>query len=68
MTQSTLIQELIASLDLYLPWLLPALETVEQTVPATVRFPIGVLLMVWVAVLRQRDPASAAGHLHRVAL
>ena len=66
MTQITSVQDLIANLDLYLPWLLPALETIEQTVPTTVRIVIGVLLTACLAVLRQRHAADR--RLHRVAL
>ncbi len=65
MTQ--ILQDLIARLDLYLPWLLPTLETVEQTVPAVVRVTICALLVVWFALLRQRN-ATSAGHLHRALL
>ena len=65
MTQSTLIQDLIAKLDLYLPWLLPALETVEHTAPSTVRLALCAVLMVWFAVLR-RDSAIAGGGVHHL--
>ncbi len=67
MTQSMLIQDLIARLDLLLPWLLPTLETLEQAAPTTVRLPICAILTVWFAILRHRDSA-AANQAHRVAL
>ena len=54
MTQITPIQDLIAGLDLSLPWLLPTLETIELTVPSTVRLLLSVPLLIWFVVLRQR--------------
>lgn len=66
MTQ--ILQDFIAKLDLSLPWLLPALETIEQTVPATARLSICVALMVGFAFLRHRHAASDASHLHRTML
>ena len=58
MTQ--ILQDLIARMDLYLPWLLPALETAEQTAPLAVRIPLCALLVAWFFVLRQRHSASAS--------
>ncbi len=63
MTQ--IFQDFIAKLDLSLPWLLPALETLEQTVPAPVRLSMCLALTVWFVLLRHRNAAS---HLHRAAL
>lgn len=68
MTQITLLQNLIANVDLYLPRLLPALEAIELTVPSTVRLLICVLLTVWLAVLKQRHAAAAASRFHQVVL
>ena len=65
MSQITIFEDLFASLDLYLPWLLPTLETIELTFPATSRLLICVPLVVWFAVLRQRH-ATAPTQLHRV--
>ena len=57
------VQDLIAGLDLSLPWLLPALEAVEQTVPSPVRLLACVPLLVWLVVLRRRH---ARGHAQPV--
>ena len=67
MPQFTLIQDLVAKIDLYLPWLLPTLEAIELTIPSTVRLLICVPLMVWLVALRQRHAASGASRFHRVA-
>ena len=53
-------QDLIAGLDLSLPWLLPALEAIEQTVPAPVRLLACVPLLVWLTVLRRRHARDHA--------
>ena len=66
MPQITLLQDLVASLDRYLPWLLPTLEAIEGTVPVTVRLVICVPLLIWLALLRHRQAAS--DRPHRVAL
>ncbi len=63
MTQVNTLQDFIASMDLQLPWLLPALETVEQTAPAGARATICVLLVAWFAFRKLRDAAPAAGQL-----
>ncbi|MCP3960797.1 MAG: hypothetical protein GY719_23380 [bacterium] len=65
MTQIAILQDLVTSLDLYLPWLLPTLETIELAVPSTARLLICVPLIAWFAVLRQRHATSPA-QLHRV--
>ncbi len=62
----TALQDLIAKLDLYLPWLLPALETFEETIPATARVALCALLTVWFVMRRQRH--AAASRLHRALL
>ncbi len=67
MPQTTFFQTIIANLDLNMPWLLPALEAVEQTFPAAVRLPLCLPLMVWFVFLRQRNAASAVS-LHRLVL
>ncbi len=67
MNQINFFQDLIASLDLNLPWLLPILEGFEHTVPATMRILLCGSLMVWM-VLRRRTAAAAAGGLHQVFL
>ncbi len=59
MTQISPIQDIIATLDLDLPWLLPTLEAIEQTVPPTVRLLVCGLLLAWLTVLRIRN---AGGH------
>lgn len=64
----TLLQEFVASLDQYLPWLLPAMEAIEHSVPLTARLLLCVPLMALVALVRQRDAASDASRLHRAAL
>ncbi len=63
----TLFQDLVANLDVYLPWLLPSLEAIEQLVPASGRLLICVPLVVWLGVLRQRSVLAAASRTHRVA-
>ncbi len=68
MTNFTFLQDLIANLDLYLPWLLPALESVEQALPSAARLPICIPLIVWLAFLRQRNAEHAATRLHRAVL
>ena len=68
MPQITLLQDLIANLDLYLPWLLPTLEAIELTIPSTARLLICVPLMTWLIVLRHRHSAAAVSRFHRVAL
>ncbi len=69
MIENTYLQDLFAKLDLYLPWLLPTLETIEQTIPSTARIAVCAALLVWFAVLKHRDLASSgSGHLHSVAL
>lgn len=62
----TLFQDLVANLDVYLPWLLPSLEAIEQLVPSSGRLLICVPLMIWLAVLRQRSALAAAGRYHQV--
>ncbi len=64
MTQ--ILQDFIARMDMSLPWLLPILETLEQTVPSTARLTMCAALMVGFAFLRHRN--AAASHLHRAAL
>ncbi len=59
-------QDLVASLDLQFPWLLPVLEGIEHTVPAPVRLLICGSLMLWMAFLRRRHAAGAASGLHHV--
>ncbi len=61
MTQ--ILQDFIAKLDLSLPWLLPALETVEQAVPSAVRLSMCVALIVGFFFLRHRNTATAASRL-----
>ena len=66
MTQ--ILQDLVAKMDLLLPWLLPALESIEQTFPSTARISICVVLMAGLAFLRHRNLATAASNLHRATL
>lgn len=60
-------QTLAATLDLYLPWLLPTLETIELAAPAPVRVVICGALIGLLA-LRHRQAAAGAGRSHLVAL
>ncbi len=65
MTEITALQDLIATLDLDLPWLLPALEAFEAAVPAPVRLLVCGLLLAWLAALRVKSagypsPATTA--------
>ena len=62
MTQITMFQDFIASLDFYLPWLLPALNAFDQAVPATLRLVVCVPLMICLVVLRQRNAAAVGSH------
>ena len=57
MPQITFLQDLVAHLDLSLPWLLPALEAIELAVPSTVRLLISVPLLAGLVLLRQRHSA-----------
>ena len=59
-------QDLIARMDLSLPWLLPALETFDQVAPPTTRVVLCALLMAWLVMLRQRNGTPA--RLHRAVL
>ncbi len=63
-----LVQDLAASLDVHLPWLLPILEGIELMVPAPVRLLICGSLMLWMVFLRKRHAAVAAGGLHQLYL
>ncbi len=63
-----IIQDFIAKLDLYLPWLLPTLETIEQAFPATARIAICAVLMAGFFFMRHRNLASSARHVHLAAL
>ncbi len=65
MPQTALLQDLIANLDLHLPWLLPVMEAIELTVPSPVRLVICLALMGWLAVIKQRS-ATSTGGLQRV--
>ncbi len=65
MVQTTLFEEFIAALDVSHPWLLPALEAIEQTVSSPVRLLIILALMAGVVVVRQRKAAHAEGGLHQ---
>lgn len=66
MTQ--ILQNFVARLDLFLPWLLPSLETIEQTFPSMARNSICIVLIAGLILLRHRNLATAASHLHRAAL
>ncbi len=56
MTEITALQDLIATLDLDLPWLLPALEAFETAVPAPLRLLVCGLPLAWLAVLKIQMP------------
>ncbi len=60
-------QDLVASLDLHFPWLLPVLEGIEHAVPAPVRLLICGSLTLWIIFLRKRHAATTSG-LHLVLL
>ncbi len=66
MNQINFFQDVAASLDHYLPWLLPVLEGIEHTVPVPARLLICGSLMVWMAFLRRRHAASTATGFHQV--
>ena len=54
MTWIQTLQDLMANLELSLPWLLPSLEAVERTVPVSVRLLFFVPMLASWLVLRQR--------------
>ncbi len=57
-----ILQNFIAKLDHTLPWLLPTLETIEYTFPATARIAMCAALMAGLVLLRHRSLASSASH------
>ncbi|MEM7349646.1 MAG: hypothetical protein AAF657_02495 [Acidobacteriota bacterium] len=59
--QLTLFQNLIAKLELSLPGLLPALESIEQTVPLTSRLLLGVTLLAGLGLLRHLRESKLQG-------
>ena len=60
MMEITPMQDLVAGLDLSLPWLLPTLEAIELVFPLPVRLLACVPLLVWLTVLRRRHARDHA--------
>ena len=52
--QTRFLEDLVAKLELGMPWLLPALEALEQTVPWPTRLLLCVPLMAALGLLRMR--------------
>ncbi len=52
------LENLIVSLDMHLPWLLPSLEALEQAFPSAIRILACVPLATWLVYSRQRQASQ----------